>query len=290
MTVASGAAALSGLGLVVSIAGFAFMHARLSAVDRQLAEVAKTVKHIERLVSTERLAALRAAIDAIHHAERSKDADVRKGLLLRAKGDLANLSHYYGDLWLEPPEERLSVLSLLDDYYTLAFTGAAIAASELQMPDVAASEFKKHFETWLEPARSHIKQHLLQSDIVLYFDKPADLISTSEMVRLMDFAHGERRGIEWVDDLRKRRSNFPKPIHWPRDFAPSIKLSQKLLARANVAEAEAAHLGFLAEKGLSVGAFLQAAEAERQQLQAPALCLCAESASAETPPSLSRGR
>jgi hypothetical protein len=146
VTVASGAAALSGLGLVVSIAGFAFMHARLSAVEKQLAEVAKTVKRIERLISAERLAALRAAIDAIHHAERSKDADVRRGLLLQAKSALAELSHYYGDLWREPPEGRLEVLDLLDDYYALAFTGTAIAASELGMPEVAAADFKKHFD------------------------------------------------------------------------------------------------------------------------------------------------
>lgn len=278
VTIASGAAALSGLGLVVSIAGFAFMHARLSAVDRQLAEVAKTVKRIERLISTERLAALRAAIDSLHHAERSKDADIQRALLLQAKSGFANLAHYYGDLWLEPPENDLAVLNLLDDCYTLSFAGNAIATSELRLHDVAASEFKRHLHDWLKASRAHLRKQLLEDDVVLFFDKPVNLISTGELIQLMDFAEGERRGINWVDDLRQRRSNLPSPTNWLRDFGASIRLGRKLLARAEVAEAEAAHLSFLADKGLSVSAFLRHVEQERDRQQAKALCILPDGA------------
>ena len=173
------------------------------------------------------------------------------------------------------------MLNLLDDYYTLALTGNAIATSELQMPDVAAAEFAKHVQTWREATRNHVRQQLLRDDVVLFFDKPVNLISTGELVQLMDFAAGQPRGVEWVDDLRKRRSNLPSPRNWMRDFGAAIKLAKKLLARANVADAESAHLSFLADRRLSGSTFHQWAERERERLQAPALCI--QSRNRETP-------
>jgi hypothetical protein len=63
-----------------------------------------------------------------------------------------------------------ALLVELDDYYTLAFTGNALATSEFQMPEIAATEFSRHFGAWHTGAQRHLKQHLLEQDVVSFSD------------------------------------------------------------------------------------------------------------------------
>jgi hypothetical protein len=158
VSIASTGAMLSGLGLVTSIAGFAFLHMRLDEMGARLAKLANTVEEIMRLITSQQYASLRVAVDTMQHAELSSDLEVRRGLLLQAKRDFTNLIYLYGYQWNE--SSNIKELPFLEDCYTLAYTGASLATSELGMSEVAASEFRKHYENWLQTAKKHVAKQL----------------------------------------------------------------------------------------------------------------------------------
>ncbi len=269
LTVTSAAATLSGLGLVANIAGYAFIHKRLDLINSRLNEIGKTVKRIERLLKTERLALLRAAVVRLHHAEQATVGETKRGLLLQAMNDFANLSQYYLQLWGEPPEEDIALLNLLDDYYTLSFLGHALAASELSMSDVAAEEFEKHGATWLDGARMHLKKILADEETVLFYNATADQFSSSEFTDLMDFVNDEQRGFEWVDEIKKKK----KPLFSAPPPEDLVRLCKKLPARGKSLQAEQAHLRLLAEKNVSASTFARETDQGRVALGVDAACV-----------------
>jgi len=95
LNVASAGAVLSGLGLVTSIAGFAYLHKRLNVVDKQLAELLDIVKDIKQTLMYQQFANLRAAVKLMQHAERADDHEVRRGKLLQANEGMLHQQRPY---------------------------------------------------------------------------------------------------------------------------------------------------------------------------------------------------
>ncbi len=257
--------ALSGLGLVTSIAGFAYLSRRLGRIDAKLNALEKQVKEIRTLIQSQQKAQLLAAIDHLKQAESAPDERLRHDLLMQAKAGFTTLTHYYRELWAHAAE--ISQVEGIDEYFALAFTGAALAASELGMRDAASSDFTQHYEEWRELARRHCSRILLGDapqrllDPSLVSDLP-----TRELVATLDFAHGTNRGIDWIDDLRgettsivsKARSALPDRVQKlisSKDEKAAIELSSRLRARDQVLNAEASHFGFLADKRISANRF-----------------------------------
>lgn len=273
LNVATTGAALSGMGLVVSIAGFAYLSKRFAQVEKLLVDV-------KELIETRNLADLKAAMGYMKNAEEIDGIgqDNRRSLLLEAHKNFATLAHLYGDLW-EKVEEPKKIRAL-EGFYTLAFTGASIANSELGMHDVAVRQFGEHLEQWKQTARTQIKKLLLGKDPAPLQSLSTDLMTTAEFINLLDFANDTTRGIDWLDEFRPKRSSswmphVPRiPVPWEEKPDQQMIATAKLWERRNgVLEAHGAHLAFLAEKKKSVGEFSRALTNAANENQLDAICV-----------------
>jgi hypothetical protein len=273
LNVASAGAVLSGLGLVTSIAGFAYLHKRMNVIDKQLAALLNVVKDVKQTLMYQQFANLRAAVKLMQHAERADDHVVRRGKLLQANEGFTKLIYFYADVWGESKDVRQ--LPFLEDCYSLAFTGASLTNSSMGLYDVAAREYAEHHQTWQSIARKHIKAQLLNENPQrLLNGVSAKLLSTRQLVELLDFSNETNKGMDWVDELRKVPTVFDLP--WRETVSPSvIKLANNLCARNNVLQATEEHLKFLEAKRVSVIDFSLAAESERQKLDVPSVCVSA---------------
>jgi hypothetical protein len=273
LNVASVGAVLSGLGLVTSIAGFAYQHKRLNVIDKQLAELLDVVKDIKQTLMYQQFANLRAAVKLMQHAERADDHEVRRGKLLQANETFTKLIFFYADVWGESKDVRQ--LSFLEDCYTLAYTGASLTNSSMGLYDVAAKEYAEHYQTWQSISRKHIKAQLLNENPQrLLNGVSAKVLPTRQLVELLDFANDTNKGMDWVDELRKVPTVFDVP--WRETVSPpTIKFANNLCARNGVLQASEEHFKFLEAKRISVIDFSLAAENERHKLDAPAVCISA---------------
>ena len=253
LNVATTGAVLSGMGMVVSIAGFAYLSKRFDQIEKLLGDV-------KELIEARNLADLKAAMGYMKNAE-EVDAishDNRRSLLLEAQKNFSTLAHLYGDLWgkTEDPKQ----VRALESFYTLAFTGASIANSELGMHEVAARQFSEHLSQWKKTAQEQVKERVLGKDLLKSVS--SEVITTAQFVNLLDFANDTERGIEWLDDLRSKGTKswipqFPKTISnpWEKSDLKMIETAKLWQQRSAVLESHKAHLKFLVEKRQSVGQF-----------------------------------
>ena len=72
--------ALAGLGLVTSVAGFAYLSNRLNKIDTKLVALEKLVKEIRHLIQSQQKAQLHTAIDCLRQSELTSDAQMRHEL------------------------------------------------------------------------------------------------------------------------------------------------------------------------------------------------------------------
>lgn len=272
LDVATTGAALSGLGLVVSIAGFAFLSKRFKQIESLLLDV-------KDLIEARNLADLKAAMGYMKDAEavESVGLENRRSLLLEAQKNFSTLSYLYGDLWskVENPKQ----IHALEGFYTLAFTGASIANSELGMYDVAVRQFNEHLAHWKSTARYQTKSHVLGKDPVHLQSVSTDLLTTAELINLLDFANETQKGISWLDDFRPKSSNSWIP-QAPKIRPPWEKVDQGMIAtakqwqrRSSILDSHRAHLEFLAKKKLSVGQFSKAVILEAKEQRVEAICI-----------------
>jgi hypothetical protein len=289
LSLSTAGVAISGLGLVTSIAGFALLNQRFNQVDKRLTEIVNIGKDIKNFLSSYQMAKLQGAIQAMHHAAFSSDRDVRRGLLLQSKRDFTNLANQYGDLWNK--SEDIKQIPILEDCFVVASTGAALATSDLGMPEVAAVEFKNHYEVWKTTAQKQIKQRLFGDDSYrLLLTATADVMPTRELIKVLDFANGTQKGLDWIDDLR--RDQLTKSSMVNRFFSatpqgvqrllkdeenPSaIKMATELCAKDEILKVNMAHLSFLGEKKLTASQFAKSIEAAGKELGASAVCVYAD--------------
>lgn len=262
--------ALSGLGLVTSIAGFAYLNQRLKKVETKLSLLEKHIKEVKLILQSQQRAQLHTAIDCLRQAELTTNQSLRHDLLMQSKSDFTTLSHSYREQWINASE--MNETEGVDEYFTLAFMGSALATSELGMGDVACIEMKRHYDDWQTHARRHCDTHLVGNVPQRLMD--ASMVAempTRELVDTLDFISNTRKGIEWIDELRKL------PISWgptvqkslpgvfqrfvaPANEKPAIEFSRRIRARHNVLNANIAHFDFLAEKKISAGYFSSQAQ------------------------------
>lgn len=286
LNVSMAGAVLSGLGLVTSIAGFAYLSHRLRQVDKTLAELAKDVKHIKLSQEGLQKSELQTAVDNARHAEHATDEAVRKGLLIDSKREFNKLTHHYKQEWAR--SRSLEEIQAINELYTLAILGHAMVCSDLGLRDAAAADLRKNCEEWTFLAREH-------SNTVMFGEHPERFIGgdyvadfpARTLVDLLDFARDEKRGIEWFDELRlmslKRSTLFgnlassaPDTLRkrlTKSDPPGSIELVKGLHARANVLDANVAHFEFLREKQISASVFQKQLHDARIESGSDAICV-----------------
>ena len=257
--------ALAGLGLVTSVVGFAYLNQRLKKVDAKLSQLEKHIKEVKLILQSQQRAQLQTAIDCLRHAELTTNQSLRHDLLMQSKSDFTTLSHSYREQWINAAE--MHETEGVDEYFTLAFMGSALATSELGMSDVACIEMKRHYGDWQTHARRHCNTHLLRGtpqrlmDESMVSDMPA-----RELVDTLDFINNTKKGIDWIDEIRRLPISLDRAVQKslpdvfqrfvaPAKEKPAIEFSKRIRARNDVLSANIAHFDFLADKKISVNYF-----------------------------------
>lgn len=260
LTTTVAGAALSGLGLVTSVGGFAYLRGRLDKLDAKLSRLQDRIKKIEDLLKSGKKAELYAALDTLRQADQlRRDASVHRELLLQCKNNFDPLAHYYREVWMNAavPEE----VEGADEFYALSFTGAAYAASELGMGAAASEVFRSHLESWSTFARQQVEKQMVAGDLGRLLDgELVETLPAEELVELLDFAHGTNRGVAWFDDLRRAPTSMMRAVDpFKRSRVekerPKIEVARRLRARHQVLDSTAAHFSLLADAELSSSDF-----------------------------------
>lgn len=259
--------ALSGLGLVTSVAGFAYLSQRFKAVDAKLAQIEKQIKDVKAWQESLQRSELQAAVDGARQASNQDDRALRRGLLIESRRQFNTLSHHYKQQWARS-EIEADVRSI-NELYTLSIMGYALVSSDLGLRDTAA-DLKANCHDWTQQARQHVKRLLFaeRADRLMDADH-LDILPARTLVELLDFAHDTQRGIDWIDQMRvdsaKNTSvldsitlSAPKRLRQViHDRKPDsvIEMAKALRARAQVLDASVAHHEFLQEQQLSASRY-----------------------------------
>ena len=277
---------LSGLGLVTSIAGFAYLSHRLNQVDKKLADMAKDIKDIKLSQEDLHKSELQTAIDNARHAENAPDRAIRRGLLIDSKREFNKLTHHYKQQWARC--QTVPEIQTINELYTLAILGYAMVCSDLGLRDSAALDLRKNCQEWTSLARGHASAMLLGAHPErLISGDYVDRLPAAVLVDLLDFAHYERRGIGWIDVLRSESLKHNTLLVNLASSAPdslrkrlskgepegAIALAKALHARAGVLDANATHYEFLREKQISASAFQLQLDDARRESGADAICV-----------------
>ena len=295
LQVSMASTALAGLGLVTSVAGFAYLNQRLNKVDAKLSQLEKQIKEIRLLVQSRQKAELHTAIDCLRQAELATNDPLRHDLLMQSKSLFTTLAHYYRELWINAGE--MNEIEGVDEYFTLAFMGGALATSELGLSDVAFIEMKRHYDDWQTHARRHCDKHLLRGAPQRLMDESmVDDLPARELIDTLDFVNNTSKGIDWIDELRRLPTSLGPALQKslpgafqrfvaPASEKPAIEFAKRLRARDNVLSANIAHFEFLADKKISANYFASQVKEILLQNDGAAVCIYRQSAST-TPPKL----
>lgn len=240
--------AVSGLGLATTLVGVVYLAKRLSLIEGRIAEVKEWLRSASE-------GQLRAALADLKHAGQTSEEQTRKHLMMSAKTAFATLAHHYRAQ--AASATKLQEVEILEDYAVTAMLGAVLSASDLGLHDAAHDDMLSYRREWAEMARAQARRLLQLDDAARLLDgRYVGALPTAALVSVLDFAHGERRGIDWIDQLRSgygRTTALTSGI-WTVD-EPTIRYARRLQARHDVLDAYCSHFELLATKRMSATAF-----------------------------------
>jgi hypothetical protein len=243
--------ALSGLGLATSLAGFVYLSRKLTRIEAQIAEIKGWLQSSDE-------GQLRAAISDLKHALQTSDADTKRQALGRAKSVFTALAHHFRAQAAASTHPKTA--SVFEDCSVTAAMGAVMATSELEgLEDAASEDFLGYRMEWKAMARDQVRALLdLENSPRLLDARYADKLPASELVRLLDFANDDPRGLRWIDDLRK---GYGKATALTSGWRPlnddCIAFASRLRAREDVLASFEEHVRFVRTRRLSVAKFAE---------------------------------
>lgn len=257
---AKSTAALSGLTLAVSSAGFLFLTQRLAKVDARLQQVEKDVRYIRSFLEARQRAELINATNTLCQAKDARSERLREQLLIDSRQELGTLAHHFAirmQDYEEPP-----VFEAAEEYFTVAALSHAQCTAELGMGEAASDDFEKARQTWSAAARAHAQTHLLGKNPERFLGRDfTEIASAQQIAKWMQFAQGDAPSGDWIDELRRQQGSTrwwgSRPGDDDRNAA---RLLDRLAAHEPVMEGYAAQLGLLAEKHIKPSDFHRAAE------------------------------
>jgi hypothetical protein len=201
LQMATGAMVLSGLNLAVSVIGFAIIDQKLRRLENQLNRIEKEVKGIRELLEIDERARLGAALEDLVNAMRCQRLDDRRELLLHAKGDLAPIRLKYKELLSRA--DSLEVALGYEEYYVLTSLAHSRCLAELGMLGTARQSLENDVTFWKEESKRIAHDLLLgeNPERFLFSDFVKD-VPVSDLIEWLDFAHGDDKGYEQLDQLR----------------------------------------------------------------------------------------
>jgi hypothetical protein len=201
LQVATGTMILSGLNLAVSVIGFAVIIQKLERLKDQLTSIEKEVKAIHELLVIEERSKLGAALEDLVNAMRSQKLEDRRELLFRAKDVLSPIRLKYKELLSKA--DSLEVALGNEEYFVLTSLAHSRCLAELGMLDTARRSLVSDVTFWKEESKRIAHDLLLgeNPERFLFSDFAKD-VPASNLVQWLDFAHGEQKGYEQLDELR----------------------------------------------------------------------------------------
>jgi len=244
------ATSLSGLSLVVSLGGFAFLSRKLHELNSTLDTIEQNSKKTLPFRETMQYIQLEAAVVTLRHAIETTDANTRHASLVSSKNEFGQLIPQYARLMSKLNE--LNELQTLDDGHLIAMIGRAQATSDLGMGQVALDDFTTHRLAWQNLARELCRSKALKKDPQrLIHHRFLASMPTTSLTKLLDFAHQISKGAEWLDDLRKMESEasfFRLPKFESEDN--ELIFARRLVARDEILSGFQSHLKFLHENDI----------------------------------------
>lgn len=250
LTLAKGTMVLSGLTLGVSAAGFLFLNHKLKKVDARLQEISKDVKKIREFLELQERARLTTALKTLRSIDESVDVGVREKLLVNAKQTLSEIHEKYRELLIgvNSVQEALPV----EEYYTVTAMGHALCAAELDMYEHAYNDLKDAHEEWNSSVRRVSEECVLKGEPERFmYDRYVEHVKADELVDWMDFANNSDKGIEWIDDIRRKITWKPKMPTFSKkldqDEQLQIELMRKVVARERVFDGYASQYKYFSQ-------------------------------------------
>jgi hypothetical protein len=201
LQMATGTMVLSGLNLAVSAIGFAVINQKLKRLENQLNRIEKEVIAIHEMLEIEERARLGAALEDLVNAMRSQKVDYRRELLFHAKRDLALIRLKYKELLSKA--DSLEVSMGYEEYFVLTSLAHSRCLAELGISDTARHSLESDVTFWKGESK-RIAHDLLLGDNPerLLFSDFAKNVPVTNLIEWLDFAHGEEKGYEQLDELR----------------------------------------------------------------------------------------
>ncbi|GAB4178329.1 MAG: hypothetical protein Fur005_40580 [Roseiflexaceae bacterium] len=201
LQIATATMVLSGLNLVVSVVGFAYLARRLNQISEQLDQIARDVAEIRTLLERRERAELRAALANIANAFDLPET-TRINAFLNAQQVLAVKQEQFAELLSEAKTAEQA--TIYEELYCLTLLGLVRCYAELGALPTAQRELSNGYTFWQTQTRRIAEKLLIGDDPERLFRSVyAANIPSAAIGRWMDFAHGTQRGSAWLEELHK---------------------------------------------------------------------------------------
>ncbi|MBM7843571.1 hypothetical protein [Herpetosiphon giganteus] len=244
---------LSGLSVFAIALSFKLLSAKINKLNTHVGEILDLLKAQSRTK-------LKARIEELQILDTISTEDRRMTILSHVLPDLNDLYHLY--------MEQLSKINdwhkfnALEELFTLTATARAHAYAEFDITSGQASRIAQ--ETlifWQEHSRRIARDSVLSPNPQRFLSSNfVEQISTITLIDWMDFAHGESKGLLWIDELRRQITSRNIPINvnmqsvsrfmpWSSNISNEyellISLMQRLVQRNTILETNLAQYQML---------------------------------------------
>jgi hypothetical protein len=199
----SGTAVLSGLGLAVSAIGFIAINDKLNKIDSKLNEVQKDITNIKSFLESTERARLAAALSDLLKIDSRTAPEHRHTILHNSRAAFSQINMRYRELLSQSSTIETAIAH--EEYFSLTGLAQVRCTAELGMFDIAHKEMAEINSFWHEQAYrianeiilGKYPQRFLATDFV-------NDVSVVEIAQWLDFSSPEKKGLAWIDELRKK--------------------------------------------------------------------------------------
>ena len=246
--------ALAGLGLAVSLGGFVYLARRMGVLEKRLSQIERDTKEIIDILITKIASEFQGALDDYRVASTIHEEHLRQSILLRAQREFGNHAHFF-KARMERSSKFIDVVAA-EGYFVLAALGHTMCSSDLGMWDESHQALSSHHSDWHDFAKRKTHSLLsLDSPTRLLHRQYVDELPTDTLVKILDFAHDQPRGIEWVDELRRELSDRTMIMAVGRVDRENIEFVKVLRARHETLTGYLGHFEYLAKQRIPVSNF-----------------------------------
>lgn len=200
---ATGTAILSGLTLAVGSLGFVVVNKKLNAIDEKLQTIRVSIQEIKEFLELGERAELRAALNDLLKVGEMNNASHRDKILNDRRQTLMKLNEKYKELLVHA--KSIETIAANEEYFSLTGLAYSRCTAELGMFNMASQEIHELYTFWKEQARRAAKDRLIGSYPERFLASDfSSIVPVSALVSWLDFAYDERKGYEWIDDLRNK--------------------------------------------------------------------------------------